>query len=78
MEQPKGYKPHKAYRLKKALCGLKQTPQAWFSCIETHFINEGFKKCYSEHTLFIKTNKACKIFIVRLYVDDLIFTSNDK
>lgn len=71
-------KPQKAYRLKKALYGLKQTPQAWFSRIETHFINKGFKKCYNEHTLFIKKNKGCKIFIVRLYVDDLIFTGNDK
>lgn len=64
--------------LKKALYGLKQAPRAWFSCIEAHFISEGFEKCYSEHTLFIKTNKGGKILIVSLYVDDLIFTGNDE
>ena len=82
VEQPKGYElensPQKVYRLKKALYGLKQTPRAWFSRIETHFISEGFEKCYSEHTLFTKTNKRGKILIVSLYVDDLIFTGNDE
>ena len=82
MEQPKGYElensPQKVYKLKKALYGLKQTPRAWFSRIETHFISEGFEKCYSEHTLFTKTNKRGKILIVSLYVHDLIFTNNDE
>ncbi|CAL9005605.1 unnamed protein product, partial [Prunus brigantina] len=82
VEQPKGYElkknPQKVYRLKKALYGLKQAPRAWFSRIEAHFISEGFEKCYSEHTLFIKTNKGGKILIVSLYVDDLIFTGNDE
>ncbi|CAL5432597.1 unnamed protein product [Camellia sinensis] len=82
VEQPKGYElknnPQKVYRLKKALYGLKQAPRAWFIRIEAHFISEGFEKCYSEHTLFIKTNKGGKILIVSLYVDDLIFTGNDE
>ena len=81
-EQPKCYElndsPQKVYRLKKALHGLKEAPQAWFSRIEAHFMSEGFEKCYSEHTLFIKTNKGGKILIVSLCVDDLIFTGNDK
>jgi hypothetical protein len=82
VEQPKGYvkknKAEKVYKLKKALYGLKQAPRAWFSRIEAHFMSEGFEKCYSEHTLFIKTSKEGKILIVSLYVDDLIFTGNDE
>ena len=78
VEQSKGYElensPQKVYRLKKALYGLKQAPRAWFSRIETHFISEGFEKCYSEHTLFTKTNKRGKILIV----DEVIFTGNDE
>ena len=66
------------YKLKKALYGLKQTPQAWYSCIETYFVNEGFKKCPYEHTLFIKVSDGGKILIICLYVDDLIFTGNDE
>lgn len=68
----------KVYKLKKALYGLKQTPRAWYSRIEAYFMKEGFEKCDYEHTLFIKTNKEGKVFIVSLYVDDLIFTGNDE
>lgn len=68
----------KVFKLKKALDGLKQAPQAWFSCIEAHFLKEGFERCQSEQTLFIKTNKEGKILIVSVYVDDLFFTRNDK
>ena len=66
------------YKLKKALYGLKQAPRAWFSRIEAHFVNEGFERCHSEQTLFVKTNKGGKILIFSLYVDDLIFTGNDE
>nr|CAN76379.1 hypothetical protein VITISV_017862 [Vitis vinifera] len=62
VEQPRGYEQkdnlHKVYKLKKALYGLKQAPRAWFSRIEAHFVNEGFERCHSEQTLFVKTNKG--------------------
>ncbi|KAL6321945.1 hypothetical protein AAG906_035853 [Vitis piasezkii] len=71
MNTPRGYEqndnPHKVYKLKKALYGLKQAPQAWFSSIEAHFVNEGFERCHSEHTLFVKTSKGGKILILSLY-----------
>lgn len=41
-------------------------------------MSQGFEKCYSEQTLFIKTKEGGKILIVSLYVDDLIFTGNDE
>lgn len=41
-------------------------------------MNEVFEKCDYKHTLFIKTNKEGKVLIVNLYIDDLIFTENDK
>lgn len=82
MEQPQGYQRQgekdKVYKLKKALYGLKQAPRAWYSKIESYFIKEGFEKCPSEHTLFVKTNSEKKILIVSIYVDDLIFTGNDE
>lgn len=82
VEQPQGYQRQgendKVYKLKKALYGLKQAPRAWYSKIESYFIKEGFEKCSSEHTLFVKTNSEEKILIVSIYVDDLIFTGNDE
>jgi hypothetical protein len=82
VDQPPDYekKGHesKVYRLKKALYGLKQAPRAWYSRIESYFVQEGFNKCPHEHTLFIKIGDGGKILISCLYVDDLIFTGNDE
>ena len=82
VEQPKGYEQkgneHKVYKLHKALYGLKQAPRAWFSRIETYFTHEGFQKCISEQTLFVKQISGGKILIVSVYVDDLIFTRDDE
>ena len=67
---------HKDYRLKKALYGLKQAPRAWYIHIDSYFQSHGFSKCSTEPTLYIKVKNQGKVFIVCLYVDDLIFTGN--
>eukprot|EP00253_Pinus_taeda_P026125 PITA_26125 len=81
IEQPPGYEKkgqeHKVCRLKKALYGLKQAPRVWYSRIDSYLLENGFKKCEGEPTLYIK-EKDGKILIVVLYVDDIIFTSNDE
>lgn len=43
-----------------------------------YFAREGFKKCPYAPTLHIKLGEGGKILIVCLYVDDLIYTGNDK
>lgn len=63
--------------MKKALYSLKQAPRAWYSKIEAYFTKENFERCSSEHTLFTEKNKG-NILIVSLYVDDLIFTENNR
>jgi len=82
IQQPLGYKKKdeedKAYKLRKALYSLKQTPRAWYSKIEAYFIYAGFERCSYEHTLFNKWKEGGKILIVSLYVDDLIYIENDK
>lgn len=82
VHQPQGYvkkgKEHKVYKLHKALYGLKQAPRAWFSRIESQFLKEGFQKCPNEQTLFIKRSTEGRILIVSIYVDDLIYTGDDK
>ncbi|KAJ0847396.1 putative RNA-directed DNA polymerase [Helianthus annuus] len=81
VEQPQGFvkagNENKVYRLKKALYGLKQAPRAWFARIEGYFAREGFQKSQYDHTLFIK-KVWNKVIMVSLYVDDLIYTGNDK
>lgn len=63
--------------LQKALYGLKRAPVAWFSRIESYFIEEGFKRISSEQTLFVK-KKGGKIRIMTIYVDDFLFTGDDE
>jgi hypothetical protein len=81
VEQPPGYlqqgEEDKVFKLKKALYGLKQAPRAWYTRIDTYFINNGFHRSPYEHALYIKPNQAGDIIIVCLYVDDLIFTGNN-
>nr|KYP74877.1 Retrovirus-related Pol polyprotein from transposon TNT 1-94 [Cajanus cajan] len=70
-------KEEKVYKLRKALYGLKQAPRAWYNRIEAYFLQNGFERCFCEHTLFTKSAEGGKILIVSLYVDDLIYTGND-
>ena len=78
VEQPQRYEvlgqEHKVYRLKKALYGLKQAPRAWYSCIDSYLIENGFHRSESEPTLYTKVNEQGNMLIIFLYVDDLIFT----
>ena len=82
VEQPKGFvqkgKEENVYKLKKALHGLKQAPRAWYSRIDSHFEKKGFTKCPYEYTLYVKTEKGGNILIICLYVNDLIFVSNNE
>nr|GFC26297.1 hypothetical protein [Tanacetum cinerariifolium] len=48
VNQPYGfvdpYHPDKVYRLKKALCGLKQAPRAWYDELSTFLVSKGFSE----------------------------------
>lgn len=81
VNQPQGFvikgKENMVYKLKRALYGLKQAPRAWYNKVESYFSKEGFEKCNSEYTLFVKTESGKGILIVSLYVDDLIFTGDN-
>ncbi|KAJ0566228.1 putative RNA-directed DNA polymerase [Helianthus annuus] len=79
IEQPQGYiqkgEEKKVCHLKRALYGLKQAPRAWYSRIDAYFIQNKFKKCIYEHTLYIKDTNEGKL-VICLYVDDLILASS--
>eukprot|EP00253_Pinus_taeda_P003125 PITA_03125 len=66
----------KVYWLKKALYGLKQAPCTWYNRIDAYLLDNGFKKCDDEPTLYIKESEG-NILIVILYIDDLIFIDSD-
>ena len=55
VQQPEGFEvtghEHKVYKLQKALYGLKQAPRAWYSRIDSHLIQLGFRRSANEATL---------------------------
>nr|GEV56057.1 retrovirus-related Pol polyprotein from transposon TNT 1-94 [Tanacetum cinerariifolium] len=82
VNQPPGFEvegeEEKVYKLKKALYVLQQAPRAWYSQINGYFKEKGFDQSKSEPTLYIKNQGTSDILIVVLYVDDLVFTRNNK
>ncbi|GJV65911.1 putative ribonuclease H-like domain-containing protein [Tanacetum coccineum] len=67
----------KVYKIEKALYGLHQAPKAWYETLSTYLIENGFRKCTIDKTLFIKKDKG-NILLVQVYVDDIIFGSTKK
>ena len=78
--QPPGFviqnQEERVYKLRKALYGLKQAPRAWNKRIDVFLINIGFKKCVSEHGVYVKSDKSKGVIILCLYVDDLLITGS--
>ncbi|GKC01180.1 putative ribonuclease H-like domain-containing protein [Tanacetum coccineum] len=79
--QPPGFKdpdyPDKVYKVVKALYGLHQAPRAWYETLDNYLLGNGFKRGKIDQTLFIKKLKG-DIFLVHVYVDDIIFGSTNK
>ena len=64
-------------RLRIALYGLKQAPRAWYTRIDNYFIGLGCTKSEVDANLYQIVVEG-KLFIIVLYVDDLILTSDEK
>jgi hypothetical protein len=80
IEQPEGFllseKEDYVCRLKKALYGLKQAPRAWYSRLDKYLQQQGFRKGNADNNLYIKVDRD-NILIIEVYVDDIIFRSDD-
>ncbi|GJZ01198.1 retrovirus-related pol polyprotein from transposon TNT 1-94 [Tanacetum coccineum] len=80
VNQPDGfvdpYHPDQIYHLKKALYGLKQAPRAWYDELSNFLVSKGFSKGSIDPTLFITKHEE-DIFLVQIYVDDIIFGSTN-
>ena len=63
-------------KLKKALYGLKQAPRAWYSRLDKYLQQAGFKKGSADTNLYIKLSQG-NILLIEVYVDDIIFGSDD-
>ena len=64
-------------KLKRALYGLIQTPHAWYTRIDNYFNRLGFTKSEEDANIYHIVVEG-KLFIIVLYVDDLILTGGEK
>jgi len=80
VEQPKGfedpYRPDDIYKLKRALCSLKQAPRAWYDRLTSYLTGNGFKRGNAYTTLFIQEDKN-HFVVAQVYVDDIVFSSTN-
>eukprot|EP00253_Pinus_taeda_P011539 PITA_11539 len=67
----------KTSKLKKALYGLKQAPRAWYYRLDKYLHQQGFSKGSADSNLYIKVEND-KLLILVVYVDDIIFGSNEE
>eukprot|EP00253_Pinus_taeda_P020694 PITA_20694 len=81
IEQPDefilGNDPKLVCRLKKALYGLKQALRAWYYRLDKYLHQQGFSKGSADSNLYIKIDND-KLLILVVYVDDIIFGSNEE
>uniref|UniRef100_A0A6N2MMZ3 Reverse transcriptase Ty1/copia-type domain-containing protein n=1 Tax=Salix viminalis TaxID=40686 RepID=A0A6N2MMZ3_SALVM len=68
---------HQVYKLHKAFYGLKQAPRAWYSRIDAHLIQLGFKRSENEATLYLKQDENGLQLVISLYVDDMLVTGSN-
>eukprot|EP00253_Pinus_taeda_P015384 PITA_15384 len=64
-------------KLKKALYGLKQAPRAWYYRLDKYLHQQGFSKGSADSNLYIEVEND-KLLILVVYVDDIIFGSNEE
>jgi hypothetical protein len=64
--------PHRVYKLRKALYGLKKAPRAWYGRLRGFLFSKGFEMGKVDKTLFL-LRQGDDIIIVQVYVDDIVF-----
>jgi hypothetical protein len=76
VKQPPGFEcvefPHKVYRLRKSLYGLKQALRAWYGRLRGFLFSKGFEMGKVDKTIFL-LRQGDDILIVQVYVDDIVF-----
>jgi hypothetical protein len=76
MRQPQGFEsekyPHRVYKLRKVLFGLKQTPKAWYGRLRGFLFERGFEMGKVDQALFLR-RLGRDILIVQVYMGDIVF-----
>jgi hypothetical protein len=80
IKHPEGFllleKEYYVCRLKKSLYGIKQAPIELYSRLDRYQQQQGFRKGNEDNNIYIKVGRD-NILIIEVYVDGIIFGSND-
>ena len=80
-EQPEGFilgnDTKLVFRFKKSLYGLKEATRAWYYHLDKYLHQQGFSKWLADSNLYTKIDTN-KLLIIAVYVDDIIFGSNEE
>ena len=68
--------PHHVCKLRCSLYGLKQARRAWFEKFRSTLLSFSFIQSQYDSSLFLHTSTS-GIFILLVYVDDIIITGTD-
>jgi hypothetical protein len=85
MKQPDGFideeRPDYVCKLNKSIHGLKQAARCWNVAIDTFLLSNGYRKCGADPCVYMKSVKQedgkIDFVIIALYVDDILFFSNN-
>uniref|UniRef100_A0A803PTZ7 Reverse transcriptase Ty1/copia-type domain-containing protein n=1 Tax=Cannabis sativa TaxID=3483 RepID=A0A803PTZ7_CANSA len=64
-------------KLPNSLCGLKQSPKAWFERLGTVLKLQGYIQSHTDDTMFYKHSKDGKVVILIVYVENIVLTGDD-
>ena len=79
VKQPKDYDDNtgRVCKLEKALYGLRESPRAWYKCLDDYLRELGFEKSKVNYcAYFIKIEKE-KVYLI-IFVDDLLICSKNE
>jgi len=77
--QPRGYEDEtdRVCKLDKALYGLRESPRAWYECLDKYLQELGFRKSASDYCLYILGYKDDVIYVI-IFVYDLLICDKNK
>ena len=64
-------------RLLESLYGLRQSPRCWYGTVDEHVVKIGFKCLKSDPCVYIYSEGGA-IYVLILYVDDLLLLGKDR
>jgi hypothetical protein len=85
LKQPDGFvdqdRPDHVCKLRKSIYGLKQAARCWNNSIDGYLQANGYKKTTADPCIYIKSvvseNGKVDFVIIAIYVDDMLFFSNN-